>query len=232
MIPVVVEHQGVLVVRDDRLRGGTKVRAIPALLEALDAAEEVVYCSPVSGYAQIALAIATAGSGRRVRIFTPARKTLHPRTLEAMENGAVIDQFSPGYMTVLRARAREYAERTGATILPFGLDHPVVLERIAAAARETGLEPRDVWVAAGSGTLSRALQLAWPSAVIHAVRVGTEPRIGRARLYLYPRAFDQPARSMPPFPSVPNYDAKAWEIMKAHYVDDGTVFWNVAGAER
>ena len=33
---------------------------------------------------------------------------------------------------------------------------------------------------------------------------------------------------LPPFPSAPNYDAKAWRFIK-EYASDGAYFWNVAG---
>jgi hypothetical protein len=51
--PVVVEHHGIMVVRDDLFAGGTKARFIPALF---DGAQEVVYASPQEGGAQTALA--------------------------------------------------------------------------------------------------------------------------------------------------------------------------------
>ena len=35
------------------------------------------------------------------------------------------------------------------------------------------------------------------------------------------------AEDMPPFPSVSNYDAKAWKYMKEH-ASEGALFWNVS----
>lgn len=231
--PEVEEHEGVLVVRDDRVDGGTKVRAIPALLEAIGAAEEVVYASPASGYAQVALSIAAPLTGRRATIFTADRAAPHARTIEAIRHGAWIEMVSPGYMTVVAARARAYCAEKGATLLPFGLDHPAVLDAIADAARATGVEPDEVWAVAGSGTLIRSLTQAWPRARFHAVRVGAVPDVGDATLHTYPRPFEKPSRVAPPFPSVDNYDAKGWEMLTEQWGPaerDGVLFWNVAGA--
>jgi hypothetical protein len=81
---------------------------------------------------------------------------------------------------------------------------------------------------AGSGTLTRALQAAWPGARFHAVRVGKPPDVGRARLYEAPEPFERDASLPPPFPSCSNYDAKAWRFLAEH-ARPGALFWNVAG---
>jgi hypothetical protein len=48
-----MEHEGVLVVRDDLFPGGTKARFLGILFNG---AEEVVYASPAEGGTQVALA--------------------------------------------------------------------------------------------------------------------------------------------------------------------------------
>ena len=51
--PIIMEHDSVLVVRDDLFPGGTKARFLGMLFNG---AEEVVYASPAEGGAQFALA--------------------------------------------------------------------------------------------------------------------------------------------------------------------------------
>jgi hypothetical protein len=51
--PVIIEHDGVLVVRDDLFTGGTKARFLGMMFNGAD---EVVYASPAEGGAQVALA--------------------------------------------------------------------------------------------------------------------------------------------------------------------------------
>jgi hypothetical protein len=230
--PVVREYDGVHVVRDDLFLGGTKARFMPVLFEG---AEEAVYASPAEGGAQTALAVAARQLGKRATIFVAARAKLHDRTLEAARLGAKVVPVRPGYLSVVQSRARDYATASGARLVPFGVDLPEAIATLAEAARATGLDPDEVWCAAGSGVLARALAKAWPRARRHAVQVGRrlEPKeVAGATIHVYPRPFSEAAKTLPPFPSDPHYDAKAWEMMTARKGPGRVVFWNVAGPAR
>lgn len=222
--PVVEEVEGVLVVRDDLVAGGTKVRAVEALMNGK---REYVYASPASGYAQIALAIGCKAKGKQATVFTAKRNVMHTRTRQAKEAGAKIVQVPFGYLTNVQAKARAYAELVGACLLPFGFDSEEIRSALAGVARSIPINPKEVWTVAGSGTLSRALQAAWPDAKFYAVRIGKEPNVGRASLLNAPEVFEADAKEPPPFPSCPNYDAKAWRFIKQH-ASPGALFWNVA----
>lgn len=227
--PVVKEHDGVLVVRDDLFPGGTKARFLPALF---DDADEVVYASPAEGGAQTALAHVARDLGKRVTVFVAKRASPHPRAMMAKSLGARVMQVSPGYLSTVQARAREYCERTGARLAPFGVDMPSALQAIAAAARASGTTPDEVWCASGSGVLARALALAWPAARRHVVQVGRElsaADVSGARIWVHPLAFGRVTKARPPFPSDGHYDAKAWEICRARRGAGVVVFWNVTG---
>ena len=221
--PVVETIDGVVVVRDDLLPGGTKRRAIPALLVGAD---EFVYASPAYGYAQVALAYACAAAGVRATIFTAKRGAPFHLTLAAHRASTKIVQVPHGYLSNVQSKARAYAEAVGAVLLPFGLDCPAVLEGIAGVAQSLPVAPEEVWTVAGSGTLTRALQLAWPAARFVAVRIGGDGDFGRSEILLAPERFEQAAKSPPPFPSCENYDAKAWQFIRRH-ASPGALFWNV-----
>jgi len=223
--PRLVEHDGVVVVRDDELPGGTKRRALPALLNL--GAAEYVYASPVYGYAQVALAHTAREHGALATIFCAQRKRRHARTLEAAAAGARIVEVPCGYLTVVQARARAHCAATGGVLLPFGLDVPAFVTALAAVARALPMSPAEVSCAAGSGVLTRALQQAWPHARFYAVRVGAEPAAGGATLYTAPEKFEHDAKEPPPFPSCSNFDAKAWAFVR-RYAQPGALFWNVA----
>lgn len=224
--PVIEQHAGVLVVRDDLLPGGTKMRALLPLMQA-QAAAEFVYASPAQGYAQVALAHCARLLGRRATVFTAARKVPHPLTVAAVDAGAVVVPVPCGYLSVLQARARAYAAERGAHLVPFGADDAASLGAIAEVATATGLEPAEVWSVAGSGVLTRALQRAWPRARFVAVVVGREGcDTGRARRIVHPLPFERAAKVLPPFPSAVGYDAKAWEYIRAE-AGPGALFWNV-----
>ena len=222
--PVLQEIDDLLVVRDDMLAGGTKRRALPVLMNG---AGEYVYASPVYGYAQVALAHVAHESGRRATVFCAKRGVKHARTLEAEAAGARIIEVPCGYMSVLKARARQYCAVTGAKLLPFGLDTPAFIEALAEIARSLKVSPPEVWTVAGSGVLTRALQRAWPAARFFAVQVGAVPNAGRAEVIKAPERFEQDARLRPPFPSCSNYDAKAWRFVRER-ATPGALFWNVA----
>lgn len=224
--PVVIDHSGIRVVRDDLLEGGTKTRALPAVFDSLDAASEVVYASPATGYAQIAIAIAARLTGRTATIFVAERRLPHDRTVRARAAGARIVQIPHGYLSNVQSKARAHCAATGATLLPFGLDVPALTESLASIAAGVCDDPPEVWCVAGSGALSRALQAAWPSSPIVAVQVGRDPKVGRAELLVAPEAFERPARLRPPFPSCDSMDAKAWQFL-SNRAQPGALFWNV-----
>jgi hypothetical protein len=223
-LPVLEEHEGIRVVREDLIPGGSKARAISVFF---DGAEEYVYASPVYGYAQIALAHAARRHGKKALIFCAQRGTKHACTLEAYNAGANVFQVECGYMSVVRARAKLYCQdNPRAKLLPFGLDDPLFIAALAGVAATIAKQPSEVWCAAGSGVLARALGKAWPDARINAVMVGATPDVGRARLFAAPEKFEQDARRKPPFPSCSNYDAKVWRFVKQH-AEPGALFWNL-----
>lgn len=213
------------VVRDDLILGGTKVRYMLPLLEGVRQ-RSIVYAGPCQGYAQIALAHVCRMLGKRAVIFVAKRKTPHPRTLQAKQAGALVYQVPFGRLNVVQARARRFAQENDAMLVPFGVDVPEALAYFAGAARQIGISPKEVWACSGSGALIRGLQQAWPLATFHAVKVGNNPNIGRARLWVAPEKFEEPARMPPPYPSADNYDAKIWQFVTRHG-SDGALIWNV-----
>ncbi len=228
--PVTKEHDGILVVRDDLIAGGSKRRFVDRLIVGKS---EVVYASPCYGGAQIAIAHAAREIGARATIFVAKRKNPHPRTIEAKNAGARIMQVPYGYLSNVQAKARAYCEMTGAYLLPFGLESPEMIAAIAGGAAGLNLPKLDqVWCVAGSGVLARSLRIGLPDArSFHIVRVGkalSAEAINGAIVHEYPLPFDRDAKIKPPFPSCSNYDAKAWEFI-VKYRKGTVLFWNVMG---
>lgn len=223
--PVIEKVGRLYVVRDDLLPGGSKMRYMLPIIAALDA-HEVVYATPAFGYAQIALAHCCAILGKQAVVFVAKRKQPHHRTLAAKAAGAKVYQVAHGYLNVVNARAKQYAKDKGAHLIPWGVDLPEALEHFATAARQIDLNPAEVWACSGSGALIRGLQLAWPGAAFNSVQVGAVPKVGKAKLWVAPEKYEQPAKRPPPFPSCDNYDAKVWQFASA-YANDGALIWNV-----
>jgi cysteine synthase len=152
-LPVIEKIEGVYVVRDDFIPGGTKRCFADSLIKGH---AEVVYASPVYGGAQIAIAHAARENGVMATIFCAKRKQPHPRTLEAHRAGAKIVQVPCGYLSNVTAKARQYCERTGAFMLPFGLDSDIAIKAIsdrASKAQELVGDVDQVWCVGGSGVL-------------------------------------------------------------------------------
>lgn len=228
---VLEEFHGIHVVRDDLLPGGTKTRYLIELFRDPEISE-LVYASPAEGGAQTALAKCAAETGKQATIFVAKRAQPHPRALACKAMGAKVVQISPGYLSVVQARAKKYCDKTGAGLVPFGADMPEAIDIIAKAAKSLEIEPDEVWCAAGSGVLMRGLTAAWPNAKRHAVQIGRKlspDEVAGAKIHVHPLKFAQEAKARPPFPSDPHYDAKAWETCKACHGGGLVVFWNVAG---
>lgn len=229
--PVVEEHKGFLIVRDDLLGGGSKVRFADYLITSNPEVEEWVYgSSPATGYAQISLSCLCRKYGKKSVIFMADRSVekRHPYQLQAIDEGAIMHWIPNGMLSVTEKRARDYVSDspTSRRLLPIGFDHPSVLASVVRVAQSMDVKPREVWTVGSSGTLTRGLQLAWPDAEFHCVRVGHSGEYGRAKIYKSDYAFNKATKVLPPFPSAPTYDAKAWEFMLEH-ASPGALFWNV-----
>jgi hypothetical protein len=236
--PIIEDHDGIAVVREDLLDGGSKIRFLPYLVEG---AREIVYGSPFCGGAGWALSVWGRRMGVPVTLFYAKRKDLHWRQKAAFLNGATIYQVPAGRMTVVQHRARSYAADRGALFLPLGFDLPqasgpfvAVMRRVAADRREI----REVWCATGSGMLARCLGQAFPSARVFGVIVGLRSRNAAQKFppnvtlldcrYDFAERCESPA----PFNACAHYEGKAWELLKqrSNASPPGTIlFWSVAG---
>ena len=149
----------------------------------------------------------------------------------AEELGANIIEVPMGYLTNIQSKAKKYCFDNGAHLIPFGGDHPVIIEAMTQTALSLDVNPKEIWTVMSSGVLSRGLQAAWPDAKVYGVRIGhnTTPREqGRAETYKSKYEFHQECKKpeRPPFPSSLTYDSKAWSFIR-EYASDGALFWNV-----
>lgn len=229
--PVIEYYNGFQIVRDDLIGGGSKMRFADYLIKSNKEIEEWVYgSSPATGYAQISLSYLCRKYGKKAVIFMADRavEKRHPYQLAAIDAGADMRWVPNGMLSVTEKRARDYVSGSPKTrrLLPIGFDDPTVIASIIRVAQSMPIQPKEVWTVGSSGTLTRGLQLAWPNAEFHCVRVGHTGTYGRAKIYKSPYAFNKPTKVLPPFPSAPTYDAKAWEFMLEH-ASPGALFWNV-----
>lgn len=211
---------------DHPVTGGTKRRALERMVAGpWSVHERFVYASPAFGLAQVALA---ATLGERATIFTAKRKVPHELTQRAIDLGAHVVMVPYGYLSNTQHKARVHAEVTGSFLVPFGMDCEEAVDAISEVAQLSASTPEEVWCAGGSGTLTRGLQRAWPSARHHCVLVGSDTgRYGTAELHRAPEPYEKPARR--PKPGVqanPNYDAKVWQFAAEGHSGDA-LWWIV-----
>jgi len=222
------------VLRDDLLPGGTKSVLLPHLIPK--GVREIIYASPVYGGFQIAIAQYARAHGLRAHIFCAARKKLHPNTIAAREAGAMIRQVPVGYLAVVEAAARKYAERLpgGRYKLAFGgregEARAILADRVRAVMKRLPREPETIHCAVGSGLLAEAILEGTTYAQVVGTMVGREYSNAhpRFRLIRYPKPFEAASNYDAPFPSMPNYDRKSWEVANKTRINTQlTLFWNV-----
>jgi hypothetical protein len=238
------------VVRDDLLDGGTKERGLAPLVQDLAASgiRRFVYASPFCGYAQIALASATARIGRDAVVFAgaaPGEDALHGYSREAAQRGAHVVRCAS--LDDAERRAAAFTEdNSDAHKLPLGFACDAFYAAYERSLRaewrriegRLGGAPEQLFVPVGSGTLLRAFTRVVPESVtIEAVDVNVlppdDPRIAaiaempRVRLHRSELPFASPSRAWPRFPSNRYYDAKLLPFVE-RLAGRSSVWWNVA----
>jgi hypothetical protein len=232
---------------DDSSTGvGTKGRWGDLLFSKIQS-DEVVYVQPRVGWAGISLSALAKKYDKKLTLFMPASKQASPHQLVCIERGAKPVFRKIAAMPVLNKYAKDYADEVGATFVPFGLDHELV---VAAGVKSTlqqwgnRPEPEDFVSVISTGVLSRTLQIAFPNSRFFGVAVARNlhpGEIGRANVKSYDRPFLQDSRIVgwhDNFNSAPNYDLKGFEFLAYHHfgiqkfgnlLKPSTLFWNVAG---
>jgi len=233
---VIEQHNGIYVLRDDLLPGGTKSVILPHILERERWC--YVYASPVYGGMQIALASYCKSIGKQAVIFCAKRKVPHANSLRAKTAGAIVYQVPYGYLSHTQKKAREYALQHNAQLVEFGGNYPVAIKAISDRMQQVttrlGCEPDIIYCAAGSGTLLKGIVAGTSSAMIVAVQVGAEvetqvgyPLPSRVMIKKYHKPFEKESTFRAPFPSCANYDLKAWEYCIGDKPKGLVLFWNV-----
>lgn len=226
--PVVCEHEGVRVVRDDLIMG-TKSRA-GDLLAFKSPAETLVYCQPRTGLAGVSLLDVAKHHNRKVVLFMPSSKRVSHHQACCIERGAEVHFHRIAAMPNLNKKAKEYAEKHGYFFIPLGLRHELATAAIVHAASKIP-EPEEVYVATSTGVLNRALQIAWPNARFNGIAVARNMKageLGRSSVTSEPLAFVKAEKkeNLPPFPTIDTYDGKVWKYIPKNS-GKNILFWNV-----
>lgn len=220
------EEQGLIVLRDDLVAGGTKRRALELLVADMGA-DRVAYAGTTMGHGALALAHACQVSGKQAVIFLSGVEG-DPAVKRLRQTNAALHLCPPATIAALYERARE--ESGGAPVLPPGFDMPHFEEAMAAALAPFPVNDYpEIWTTAVTGTLTRAMHRAFPGAVLKTVKVVRHSGpLPAATVYDAPEKYHRPAKTPPPWPACPYTDAKLWQFAAAH-ARPGALIWNTAG---
>jgi len=231
--PILEKHDEFIVVRDDLLGYGSKIRFIDALIKS-DGDEWVCGGFNKFGWGGISLAYVCKAYGKKATCFMADRKIPTWHQQKVLDIGADIRWVKMGMLSVTESHAKRYVleDPTRRRLLPSGFDNPLVLASIVKTAVGLDVLPTEVWSAASSGTLSRGLQIAFPNIPVFAVETGhklSDYQRGRATSLISPYKYDKSVRqeNKPPYPSEIYCDAKIWEFVRL-LAKPGALIWNVA----
>lgn len=226
------EHE-LVIVRDDKLCGGTKSRIVEHYMQTHADYDEFVYPTSWFGGAQVALAWGGKQTGKKVVLFTPPLpKILRPAFVRMAEQLGAEYHFTESYHEAAMAYVREDPSRRLAVENGLGSAENVAkLVEIAELFKREYNRFDELWVAVGSGTLLNSLQLADLADEYYGVCVfhRCPQTFGQAKPRYPVESFEEPALEPPLFPSASHYDAKVMRELKRK-VRDGPkriLFWNV-----
>ena len=235
-MPIVTEHQGVKVVRDDHMVG-SKCRFADLLMQNTKE-DTIVYVQPRFVLAGPSIIEAAGRYNKKVVLFMPSSKKISHHQAVCIERGAEARFVRIAAMPNLNSYAKKWADENGASFVPLGLRHELVTAcavRVVENIRESYGDPGHVWFAISTGVLGRSLQIGWNNSQHHAVAVSRNLKageLGKATVDSDPMAFTRNERkeNLPPFPTVGNYDAKVWKYIPKNRLNENHWMWNV-GAE-
>ena len=236
-LPMVTEHDGIKVVRDDIING-SKCRFADLLVQSIPE-ETLVYVQPRVGLAGVSILNIAKRYNKKVVLFMPSSKKISHHQAVCIERGAIPKFRRIAAMPNLNLVAKAWAEKNGAKFIPLGLKHELVVacaSRVAMnIAEHYGGAPDVCFVATSTGVLVRGLQIGWDKTEFFAVTVARNMKageLGRAHPIIEPLEFAQSEKkdNLPPFPTVNTYDAKVWKYAKAFKAANPNLnvwMWNV-----
>jgi hypothetical protein len=231
--PVITEHGGISVVRDD-LINGSKCRFADLLVQTIKE-DTLVYVQPRVGLAGVSILNIAKRYGKKVVLFMPSSKEISHHQAVCIERGAIPKFRRIAAMPNLNKIAKEWAERNNAKFIPLGLKHELVVACAARVAMNIGPGPEVCFVATSTGVLVRGLQIGWPNTKFYAVTVARNMKageLGNAEPIIEPLEFAQSEKkeNIPPFETVKTYDAKVWKYAREYKdqnPEQSVLMWNV-----
>ncbi len=213
------------VVREDLFEGGTKKRALMAWLPSLNATQ-FSYTGSVFGYGAYALALACHELGYKSYIFI-GKNTYEPKWAQHINDIAHMTWCAPSSLAQLQMQAK--ASFPSAYFLEAGFTYTAFESALVDVFKTHTPMGKRVWTSAVSGTVARAMSIAWPDKEIHVVCCAKNHGVlpDNVTTYHAPEKYHKAAKILPPYPSAIHTDAKIWQFVE-QYGQKGDVVWNLA----
>jgi 1-aminocyclopropane-1-carboxylate deaminase/D-cysteine desulfhydrase-like pyridoxal-dependent ACC family enzyme len=236
------QYDGIYVLRDDLLPGGTKRRSIESFVKQTNF-KEYIYPGTSRGAAIVALGYAVAKYRKKGVVFIAERKTPNELMQEALDAGEGYLEYKyipMGFYPKIKKACERYCKDDDLKIyIKSGNDTPFAVNHIAQVAAEVGKHkgPFDVVLAAcSSGTLIRGIQrsgIADRYVGVATGQKGINPGplaevIAHNELQKFEA--NPPKDLRPPYPTVLNYDGKVWQyalVEKKKNPNARILVWNV-----
>lgn len=241
---IIQRYENIDIIRDDLLESGSKQRAVISIIRKLsDKYNEFVVPTSEYGIGGLTLAYACKLFQKVAHIFVTDSSKMYPEikakiekyggiihtgfrsmkeiysNIESFKEGKNIYEFQLGFEGELFAKTLEKK-------LKFALGTTFVYQWITRYD--------EVWIVGGTGSMSKILFNIFANSKIFVVQVGKEIvdtiKDPRYKIIKYNKPFSYRSEVVPPFNSIPNYDAKAWEMLiKSNRANKNILFWNVYG---
>jgi hypothetical protein len=219
------------VIRDDILPGGTKTRGAYNLIKNLKE-KNIYYAGPSQGVAQVALGVLCKEFGKNAFMVYSSNYT--EMSARAEKYGVKLIKSGRNLVKTQELAKKIVEAKKNSFLLPFGLDSIEFNYYLICALKSVvKIEPKRLWLVAGSATLLHCLYFVFPTTYFMVVSVGKkiywdniDP--SRTRIFKSSYEFSEPTTLLPPYNSVSTYDAKIWEFVLKHGGKNDYI-WNVAG---
>lgn len=232
--PIIEKHEGITIVNDSKLYGGSKLRAGEFLISKTNK-DTLVYCVPRVGLAGIAILELCKLYNKEVIFFMPSSKEVSDHQAAIIQSGPKDVIFKRiAAMPNLNLEAKKFAKDNGYEFLPFGLNHPYTIAGFVRTCEEIlkeHNEPKELWSAVSTGVLTRGIQIGFPNTIMNGVCVARNMKygeLGRTNVISEELPFlkNEKDVNLPPFSSMKSYDAKVWKYIPKN-TDKDIWFWNV-----
>lgn len=230
------------IIRDDVLTGGTIIRGLARLLKGTGA-DIFVYADSHMSHVIPALSYIAKVLQKKAMIYV---KDHRKEEWYQKEKGFIDEGLSYGHTEIIYTNismpereiyAKKEAERMktegkNAYFIPMSYDFDNYIYSLSKQIKKAWISetPKTMWIPTGSGTVNAAFSRTFPNLRVNLLQFGQKIPDkfiikDKYKIYVPPEQFYEPAKDLPPYPSLTRFDAKVWQFVK-EFARDGDYVLN------